>query len=154
LSGAFGAFNSPESIMWFIAAIIGLGALWDAFTTFFGIVQVFNILGGEVVNPAQIIFAIVVSLVILGFLISTHVIWSFETDDVVTLILKGAWLVCLVLDTYTAYIGNKFFVFNNNLETASHHLGLIIVTLLITISSLLLSRIVMARELRRRGYLY
>jgi|EndMetStandDraft_4_1072995.scaffolds.fasta_scaffold162354_1 hypothetical protein len=140
--------------MWIIAAIISLGALWDGFTTFYGIVQVFNILGGDHVNPAQIMFAVVVSVVILGFLIATHVIWSFETDDVVTLILKGAWLVCLVLDCYTAYIGNKFFVFNDNLETPAHHLGLVIVTLLITISSLLLSRIVMARELRRRGYLY
>jgi hypothetical protein len=45
-------------------------------------------------------------------------------------------------------------VFGNNLETPAHHLGLIIVTLLITISSILLSRIVMAKEMRRRGYLY
>jgi hypothetical protein len=140
--------------MWFIAAIISLGALWDGFTTFFGIVQVFNILGGDSIQPMQVMFAVVVSVVILGFLIATHVIWSFETDDIVTLILKGAWLVCLVLDCYTAYIGNKFFVFNNDLETPAHHLGLIIVTLLITISSILLSRIVMSRELRRRGYLY
>jgi hypothetical protein len=140
--------------MWIIATIIGLGALWDGFTTFFGLVQIFNILGGDTVNPAQIIFAVVVSVVILGFLIATHVIWSFETDDVVTLILKGAWLVCLVLDCYTAYIGNKFLVFNDTLETPAHHLGLVIVTLLITISSILLSRIVMGRELRRRGYLY
>jgi hypothetical protein len=140
--------------MWIIGTIIGLGALWDGFTTFFGIVQIFNILGGDVVNPMQVVFAIVVALVISGFLVATHLIWTFETDDVVTLILKGAWLVCLVLDCYTAYIGNKYFVFNNNLETSAHHLGLVIVTLLITISSILLSRIVMMKEMRRRGYLY
>jgi hypothetical protein len=140
--------------MWIIGAIIGLAALWDGFTTFFGIVQIFGILNGDVINPMQIMFAVVVSLVILGFLIATHLIWAYETDDVVSLILKGAWLVCLVLDCYTAYIGNKFFVFGNNLETPAHHLGLIIVTLLITISSILLSRIVMAKEMRRRGYLY
>jgi hypothetical protein len=140
--------------MWIIGTIIGLGALWDGFTTFFGIVQIFNIMGGDVINPMQILFAIVVSLVISGFLVATHLIWTFETDDLVTLILKGAWSVCLVLDCYTAYIGNKYFVFANNLETTAHHFGLVIVTLLITISSILLSRIVMAKEMRRRGYLY
>lgn len=140
--------------MWIIGTIIGLGALWDAFTTFFGIAAIFNILGGDVVNPMQILFAIVVAMTISGFLVATHLIWTFETDDVVTLILKSAWVVCLVLDCYTAYIGNKYFVFNNNLETPAHHLGLVIITLLITISSILLSRIVMAKEMRRRGYLY
>ena len=140
--------------MWIIGAIIGLGALWDGFTTFFGIAQIFNIMGGDVINPMQILFAVVVATVILGFLIATHLIWTFEADDLVTMILKGAWVVCLVLDCYTAYIGNKYFVFGNRLETSSHHLGLIIITLLITISSILLSRIVMAKEMRRRGYLY
>jgi hypothetical protein len=140
--------------MWIIASIIGLGALWDGFTTFFGIVQVFGILSGDYVNPIQVMFAVVVSLVILGFLVATHLIWAYDSDDVVSLILKGAWVVCLVLDCYTAYIGNKFFVFANNLETPAHHLGLIIVTLLITISSILLSRILMSKEMRKRGYLY
>jgi hypothetical protein len=140
--------------MWVIGAIVGLAALWDGFTTFFGIVQIFNILGGDVINPLQIMFAVVVSLVISGFLVATHLIWAYESDDVVSLILKGAWMVCLVLDCYTAYIGNKYFVFANNLETGAHHLGLVIVTLLITMSSILLSRIVMAKEARRRGYLY
>jgi len=136
--------------MWFIAAIVGLGSLWDGFTTFFGIVRIFNIVD----NPAQIIFAVVVSVVTLGFLIATHLIWAFETDDVVTLILKGAWVVCLVLDCYTAYIGNKYFVFEDKLENGSHQFGLVIVTLLITVSPILLSRILLAKEFRRSGYLY
>lgn len=140
--------------MWIIGTIIGLGALWDAFTTFFGIAQVFNILGGDVIHPAQVIFAVVVSLVIFGFLVATHLIWSHEGDDMVSVMLKTTWVVCLVLDCYTAYIGNRYLVFGNALETSAHHVGLVIVTLLITVSTILLSRIVMAKEVRRRGYLY
>lgn len=130
--------------------IVSLGALWDGFTTYFGIVEIFNIRD----NPLQIIFAAVVAIVILGFLLSTHLIWTFETDDVVTLVLKAAWVICLVLNCYTAYIGNKLFVFDNNLPTGAHQLGLVIITLLITISSILLSRMIMAKQLRKRGYLY
>lgn len=136
--------------MYLLTTIVGLGALWDGFTTYFGIVEIFNIQD----NPLQIIFAVVVAVVILGFLLSTHLIWTFETDDVVTIVLKAAWVICLVLNCYTAYIGNKLFVFDNKLPTGAHQFGLIIITLLITISSILLSRMIMAKQLRKRGYLY
>lgn len=141
--------------MWFLAFIIGLGALWDGFTTFIGIVEIFNIAGGGAgVEVAQILFAIVVSIVIAGFLISTHIIWTFERDDLVTLVLKATWVVCLVLDFYTAYIGNKAYVFGGQLPTPAHTFGLIIITLLIALSSVLLSRIIMVRTVRGRGYMY
>src|SRR5665648_857633 len=88
--------------MWLLAFIIGLGAMWDGLTTFVGIVQIFNITGLHGVEVAQLIFAAVVSIVILGFLISTHIIWTFERDDLISLSLKAAWVLCLVLDFYTA----------------------------------------------------
>ncbi len=140
--------------MWILAFVIGLGALWDGFTTFVGIVQIFNISGLHGVDMVQLVFAVVVSIVILGFLISTHIIWTFEQDDLISLILKAAWVVCLVLDFYTAYIGNKAYVFGGRLETPAHSFGLLIITLLITISSVLLSRIIMVRTVRGRSYLY
>jgi hypothetical protein len=140
--------------MWVLAFVIGLGALWDGFTTFVGIVQIFNINGLHGVDMVQLVFAVVVSIVILGFLISTHIIWTFERDDLISLILKAAWVVCLVLDFYTAYIGNKAYVFGGRLETPAHSFGLLIITLLITISSVLLSRIIMVRTVRGRSYLY
>jgi hypothetical protein len=140
--------------MWIIAVIVGLGALWDGFTAFFGIAQIFGILNDGPINPLQVIFAAVVSMVILGFLVATHIIWSYEGDDLVSLILKGAWVVCLVLNCYTAYIGNKHFVFGSDGLNGSHQFGLVIITLLITLSAILLSRIMMMREMRRRGYLY
>ena len=52
--------------MWILAFIIGLGAMWDGFTTFVGIIQIFNITGMHGVELAQLIFAAVVSIVILG----------------------------------------------------------------------------------------
>jgi len=140
--------------MWILAFIIGLGAMWDGFTTFVGIIQIFNITGLHGVEVTQLIFAAVVSIVILGFLISTHIIWTFERDDLISLSLKAAWVLCLVLDFYTAYIGNKAYVFGGKLETPAHSFGLLIITVLITMSSVLLSRIIMVRTVRGRSYLY
>lgn len=140
--------------MWIVVLIIGLGALWDGFTTFFGIVQLFDIFAAAKVNPFQVIFAVVVSLVVFGFIIATHVIWSFTDDDLVTLLLRIAWFICLGLDIYTSLLGNRHYVFNDRVDTGAHVIGLFVVTFLITAASILLSRLLLSKDSRGKGYLF
>lgn len=132
--------TTPKQASKFPIFIIGLGALWGGFTTLVGIVQIFDVVGLHGVFVSQLVFAGVASIVILGFLISTHSIWTFERDDLISLTLKAAWVLCLVLDFYTVYMGNKAYVFGGRLETPAHFFGLLIITVLTTMSSVLLSR--------------
>lgn len=138
--------------MWIVATALALGALWDGLTTFFGLTQVFGIGGNG--TAAQLTFAVVVSMVVMGFMIATHLIWSFDGDDVVSQILKWAWGLSLVIDLYTSYEGNKQFVFNNRIEGVTGQLGLLAVTLLITVSTMLLSRLILSKDARGKGFLY
>jgi hypothetical protein len=140
--------------MWIVAIIVGLGALWDGFTTLFGIDEVLQIFYGDKVNPLKVIFACVVSLVVFGFMIATHLIWTFTQDDFVTLMLKGAWGLCFTIDIYTSWRGNSYYVFDGKVDTGAERLALLIVTFLITASTILMSRLLLAKDGRGKNYLW
>ncbi len=137
-----------------VALIVALGALWDGFTTFRGVAEIFELATVAKINPFQFVFAIVVTLLVFGFVIATHLVWSFKSDDLVTLLLKLAWFVCLTVDLITSYIGTKYYVFDNSVDTSAKWLALLVVTFLITASSILLSRILLAKDIRGRPFLY
>lgn len=137
-----------------IALIIGLAALWDGFTTLFGIDEILGIFSADPVNPVKATFAVVVSLVVFGFMIATHWIWTFTADDLITLLLKLAWFLCFMIDLYTSVRGNIYYVFDGNVNTATEHFALIIVTFLITTSTILMSRLLLAKDSRGNKYLF
>jgi hypothetical protein len=137
-----------------VAIIVGLGALWGGFTTFRGVADVFELVTVSRINPFQFSFALVVTLVVSGFVIATHIIWSFKSDDLITLILKLAWVGCFVIDIYTSLVGTRYYVFDNQVDTPAKALSLLVVTFLISTSTILLSRILLAKDIRGRPFLY
>jgi hypothetical protein len=137
-----------------VAFIVSLGALWDGFTTFRGVADVFDLASGQRINAIQFTFTLIVTLVILGFVVATHLIWSFKTEDPVTLLLKGAWVLCFIIDLYTSLIGTSYYVFNNEIDSSVKAIALIVVTFLISASSVLLSRILLAKDIRGKPFLF
>lgn len=137
-----------------VALIVGLGAFWDGFTTFRGVTDLFDLVTVTRINPFHVGFAFVVTMVIFGFVVATHLIWSFKSDDLVTLLLKVAWIICFAIDLYTSLIGTRYYVFNGAVDTPAKMLGLLLVTFLISASSVLLSRILLAKDIRGRPFLF
>lgn len=136
-----------------LLVVISLGALWDGYTSFYGIVEFYDLFMNYH-NVARIVFALVVALVILGFMIATHLIWNpVEKITPINLLLKGTWVLCFVLDLYTSFIGNKFYVFGDMVDSFGKVVGLAIVSFLVTTSSVLLSQLIAGKGMQKR-YLY
>lgn len=137
-----------------IALIAGLGAFWDGVTTFRGVADIFELVTVTRINPFHFGFAIVVTMTIFGFVIATHFIWSFKSDDLVTVLLRAAWVVCFILDLYTSLVGTRYFVFRDAVDTPAKVFGLLLVTFLISASSILLSRILLGKDIRGKPFIY
>ena len=129
-----------------LAVSLVLGALWDLFTTFHGVSYYFDLPMNPKINPAQFFFALAVTMVVFGFVIATHFIWSVKQDDTPMLILKAAWALCIVLDLVTSWEGTSHYVFYGDDGDPVRGLGLALVTALIVSSSIFLSRLVLAKD--------
>ncbi len=138
----------------FIAIVLSLTAGWDAFTTFLGVAGFFDFPINTKLNPAQFWFVLVVTMVVFGFVIATHYIWSLKSDDITVLILKGAWAVCVVIDLFTTWAGTKRFVFPDSDNDFGQGGGLLVVTGLIVASTILLSRLILGKDLKGRPFLF
>jgi tryptophan-rich sensory protein len=125
-----------------VAICLVLGALWDFFTTFYGVSYYFDLPMNPNINPAQFIFALVVTMVVFGFVIATHLIWDSKQDDTPALILKAALVTCIAIDLVTAWEGTKRFVFYGDEGDAARGAGLAIVTALIVSSTIFLPKLI------------
>jgi len=127
---------------------IGLiaGALWDVFTTFYGIAGYFDLPMNPNVNPAQFAFALAVTAVVFGFVIATHIVWNLAQADVPSLLLKAAWAACVAIDLITSWEGTRRYVFYGDEGDAARGVGLAIATALIVSSTIFLSRLVLAKD--------
>jgi uncharacterized membrane protein YdcZ (DUF606 family) len=125
-----------------VAISLILGALWDLFTTFYGVSYYFDLPMNPNINPGQFIFALVVTMVIFGFVIATHLIWDSKQDDIPTLILIGAVVICIGIDLITAWEGTKRFVFYGDEGDATRGAGLAVVTVLIVSSTIFLPALI------------
>lgn len=128
-----------------VAIILFLGAAWDLISTFQGIAQFFDLPIEARINPIQFIFALVVTAVVFGFVIASHLIWNLKSDDLPTLLLKIAWACCLVIDFFTSWAGTSHYVFYNDITGATQAAGLLLATFLIVASSILLSKLVLEK---------
>jgi hypothetical protein len=133
---------------------LGIGAIWDVFTTFLGIAQFFDLPIDAKLSPAQFTFTLVVTLVVFGFVIASHLIWSLKSDDIVALILKAAWGVCVVIDFITSWWGTKRFVFPDSQNDFGQAGGLLVITFLVVSASILLSRLLLAKDIRGKPFLF
>jgi len=138
----------------FIALVLLLGAIWDAFTTFRGVAEFFDLAMTAKLNPTQFIFAFVVTFVVFGFVMASHFIWSFKAEDITAILVRIAWGLCLVIDLYTSWRGTKTYVFADADTDGAQAGGLVLVTFLIVSSTLLLSRILLAKDLKGKPFLF
>jgi hypothetical protein len=126
--------------------VLFLGALWDLFTTFRGIADFFDIPFQPRINPSQFIFGLAVTVVVFGFVISSHLISNLKADDIPTLLLKGAWGVCIAIDLFTTWQGTKRFVFYGDDSDPARTIGVAVVSALIVTSTMLLSNLLLDRN--------
>ncbi len=133
--------------------VVALGALWDGFTSFYGIAEFYDLVVGQS-DWRQIVFALIAAITIVGFMVATRLIWSgAEANNTISVLLKVAWVVCFVIDLYTSFIGTRDFVFDGMAGGPANIIGLLIVSFLVTSSSVLLSQLITGRGIRKR-YLY
>jgi hypothetical protein len=123
-----------------VAISLVLGALWDLFTTFYGVSRYFDLPMNPNINPGQFIFAFVVTMVVFGFVIGTHLVLDSKQDA--PALLWGAVFVCIVIDLITAWEGTRHFVFYGDDGDAARGAGLTVVTALIVSSTIFLPKLI------------
>ncbi len=128
-------------IRWVGAGLV-IGALWDLFTTFYGIASYFDLPLNPEINPVQFAFALSVTAVVFGFVIASHLIWKLP-EDTPGLLIKAAWAACIAIDLVTSWEGTKDLVFYGDEADAGKNVGLAIVTALIVSSTIFLSWLVL-----------
>ena len=90
----------------FLIVIFALIAIWDAFTTFIG---VYGVTEG---NEQGLIYSIVASVLVFAFMIGTTHILSI--DGVAGKFMKVFWVIAIIVDVVTSFIGNSIFLEANN----------------------------------------
>jgi hypothetical protein len=130
-----------------------LGGLWDFFTTLRGVADFFDLPIDPKINPAQFTFGLIVTIVVSGFVLASHLIWNLKSDDVPTLLLKTAWGACIAIDLFTSWEGTKRYVFYGEDGDPARGIGLAVVTALIVSSSLLLSKLLLAKDISGKPFL-
>jgi tryptophan-rich sensory protein len=134
-----------------IEAGLVVGALWDFFTTLQGVADYFDLPTNPNINPAQFMFALVVTAVVFGFVMATHIIWNIKGDELPTLLLKAAWAICIAIDLFTSWEGTKRFIFYGDDSDPARGVGLAVVTALIVSSSILLAKLLFTGDLRGKA---
>jgi|GEM_PF-1711202 len=121
-----------------------IGTVWELFTTFLGIVY---IVGGKqftlsIPNFSDINqfgvygMAIVGSVIVFGFNLSTHSIWKEAREGVWTWV--ALWFPCVLFDFFTALAGNYRLVPSGRIDNMSTNAVVWFVTILVTISPMML----------------
>ncbi|MFP3920463.1 MAG: hypothetical protein ACLFPA_05440 [Dichotomicrobium sp.] len=136
-----------------LIVVVSLGALWDGYTSFYGIAEFYDLVTGTSA-PMRFVFAGIAAITIVGFMIATRLIWSAaEPNNAITILLKTAWVVCFVIDLYTSFIGTRDWVFGGMAGGSANVMGLLVMSFLVTSSSVLLSQLITGKGIRKR-YLY
>jgi hypothetical protein len=114
-----------------LLVIVGIGSLWDAFTTVYGTIL---ILGG---GPIPALAALVFTALVLGFLLATMRIFRWQSGFA-GFLLKFFWFVALCYDFYSSWVGNTNLIVGETSTPAQTFL-IIGFTLLVISSPILLS---------------
>jgi tryptophan-rich sensory protein len=129
-----------------VAAGLLLGSLWNLFTVFRGVSDYFDLPVTPNLNPAQFTFGLVVTVVIFGFVIATHLIWNLKADDSPTLALKAAWAICVAINLFASFEGTTRYVFYGDDSDMVRGVGLAVVTALVVTATMFLSKLLLAKE--------
>jgi hypothetical protein len=124
-----------------------LGGLWDLYTTFTGVADFFDLPTNPNINGGQFAFAVVVTLTVFGFVISSQLFWNANLHDAPALLLKASWAACVLIDLYTSWAGTKRLVFYDDDDPAKAF-GIAVAAALIVASTILLSKMLLDKDFR------
>jgi hypothetical protein len=137
-----------------VAIFLTLGAIWNVVTTFLAAATFFDLPVDAMLNPAQFAFVAIITLLVFGFVIATHLIWSFKADDITILMLRVAWGICVAVNFLTTWGGTRRFVFQDSENDFLQAGGLFVVTFLVVASTILLSKLLLAKDIRGKPFLF
>ena len=95
----------------------------------------------------QFTFGLVLTAIVFGFVLATHLIWTMKHDDLMAQVVKAAWMVCIAVNLITSWQGTKHFVFYGDDGDAARGFGLALATALTVSSTIFLSRLVLGKDL-------
>lgn len=89
-----------------ILSILGVGTLYDVFTTLSGTLQMFQI------SFLSILMSLLFTTIISAMLFYTYEIFSNSKGDGFSAIFRFLWVLALIYDLWTAFTGNSEFLLN------------------------------------------
>lgn len=114
----------------FLLILLALAAVWDAFTTGYGTIQILG------TNFLQIIVAILFSALVFAFNLGTKRIMQWQ-EGFVSWFAKFVWLVAIVFDFFTSWVANSDLIIGGDRSGAETFM-LFGLTLLVTAAPMLL----------------
>lgn len=117
-------------------------ALWNFFITYRGLTYFFDLPRNPSINPGQFAFGVVVTVIVLGFVMASHVILNYKSPDAPVLFLKAACAVCILINVSALWEGTKSVILYEGDDPAKGF-GLALVVALIVASTVLLSRLLL-----------
>ena len=120
-------------------------AIWNLYTTFRGLADFFDLPTHPSINPGQFAFGIVVTIIVIGFVVASSLIWSFPSDDAPILLLKAASVICILIDVGASWIGTKRVISFDD-DDPGKAIGLALVIALVVLSKIGLSTVLFDRQ--------
>jgi hypothetical protein len=114
----------------FLLVLLTLAAIWDAFTTGYGTLQILG------TTFLQIVVAILFSALVFAFNLATKRIMQWR-EGFVSWFAKFVWLVAIVFDFYTSWVAHSDLVISGD-RTGAATFMLFGLTLLVTAAPMLL----------------
>jgi hypothetical protein len=120
-------------------------ATWNLYTTFRGLSDFFDLPTHPSINPGQFAFGVVVTIIVIGFVVASRLIWSIPSDDVPVLLLKAASVICILIDVGASWIGTKRVISFDD-DDPGKAIGLALVIALVVLSKIGLSTLLFDKE--------
>lgn len=134
-----------------VIAVLITAALWDLFTIFYGLAAYFDLPLNLEINPVQFSFALVLTAIVFGFVLATHLIWGMKQEDFMVPLLRAAWGVCIAINLVASWQGTKNYVFYGDNGDAARGVGLALATVLTVSSTIFLSMLAVGKDLGKAG---
>ncbi len=119
--------------------------LWNFFTTYRGLTDYFDVPRNPSINPGQFIFGVIVAIIVLGFVIASHVILNWKSVDPPVLFLKAACVVCILVNVAALWEGTRRIIQFED-EDPGKQFALALVVALIVASTVLLSKLLLEND--------
>jgi hypothetical protein len=113
-------------------------AFWNLYTTFRGLADFFDLPTNPSINPGQFAFGVVATVIVIGFVVASRLIWSVASDDPPVLLLKAASVICILVDVGASWIGTKRVISFDD-DDPGKAFGLALVIALVVLSKIGLS---------------